>query len=75
MTDPGHRSKSNNHLLIHNEDRNQEWKNPKEGESKILSSLGISGDSTGVIISDHDNDPWAEYRQKSEKADAKASSR
>ena len=66
MANARHCAKAEHHFLVHIEDRHQKQQCPEQRCAVVLSSLSIGGESTGVIISDHDDQAGAEDRQQGE---------
>ncbi len=57
MSNAGHRPEADNHLLIHHEHRNQERERPQEGQAEVLARLTVGGDTAGVVVADHHDEP------------------
>jgi hypothetical protein len=52
------------HLLVHIKNGNQEKQRPQECGPVVLASLGIGAEGAGVIVADHDDETWAENGEK-----------
>jgi hypothetical protein len=65
MADPRDRAETQDHLLVHIKNGNQEKQRPQERGAIILPGLGIGAEGAGVIVADHDDETWAENGEKS----------
>ena len=55
VTDARDCAQAHHHLLVHDEDRDEEGKRPQEGEAEVLTRLRVGGDAARVVVADHDD--------------------
>ena len=64
VPDAGDRAKSQHHLLVHVEHRNQQRQRPHQRGAVVLAGLGIGAEGAGVIVAHHDDEAGAEDREE-----------
>ena len=52
----GHGSEPDNHLLVDDQDGDEEQQCPQQRGVIVLPGLGVGGDTAGVVVADHDDD-------------------
>lgn len=70
VADTGDGTEPDHHLLGHREDDDEDRQRPQQRVAVGLAGLGIGGDTTGVVVADHDDDAWAEDREQREQTPA-----
>ena len=68
MADAGDRTQPDHHLLIDDQDRDEQQKGPEQGGVIVLPGLGVGGDAAGVVVADHDDDARAHDGGQGEEA-------
>ena len=56
MSDPGHRAEADNHLLVHDQDGDEEEQDPQQAGVIVLAGLSVGRHPTGVVVADHDDE-------------------
>src|ERR1017187_3441900 len=56
VTDAGNGPQSDHHLLIHNEDRDEQQQGPQQAGVVVLTGLSVGGHTAGVVVPDHDDE-------------------
>ena len=65
-----HRTEADDHLLVHDEDRDEEDQRPKQTRPVVLARLGVGGDPACVVVAHHDDDPRTDDRGQGQQAGA-----
>ena len=56
VTDPGHRPEADHHLLVDDQDGDQQDQGPEQRVAEVLPGLRVRGDTAGVVVADHDDE-------------------
>ena len=72
MAHAGDGAQAHDHLLVDDQDRDQQGEDPQEAVVVVLPRLGVGGDAAGVVVADHDDDPRADDGGQGEQALAPA---
>ncbi|SLD59368.1 Uncharacterised protein [Mycobacteroides abscessus subsp. massiliense] len=56
VPDSGDRSEANHHLLVHDEDGDQQQEHPEQAVPVALTGLRVGCDAARVVVADHDDD-------------------
>ena len=68
VADAGHRAQPDDHLLVDDQNRNQQDQRPEQRVAEVLAGLGVRGDAAGVVVADHDDEPRTDDRGEREEA-------
>ena len=68
MAHAGYCTESHHHLLVHDQHGDQERQDPQQGQPEVLSGLRVGGDASGIIVTDHHDDPRPEDGEEREQA-------
>ncbi len=66
VTDPGDRAEADDHLLVHDQHRDEQDQHPEQARAVVLARLGVGGDAAGVVVADHDDEAGAHDRAQRE---------
>src|ERR1700694_1229570 len=66
MPDAGDRAQPDDHLLVDDQARYEKSQRPEKRVAVVLTRLRVGGDPAGVVVADHDDDPWAEDGEQRE---------
>ena len=59
VADAAHRAEADDHLLVDDEDRDQQREGPQQAQPEVLPGLGVGGHPAGVVVAHHDDEPRA----------------
>ena len=65
---------ADHHLLVDDQDRDEQRQRPQEREAEVLPRLGIGRHAARVVVGDHDDDPRTEDGEQREQARLEAAS-
>src|SRR5664279_1506154 len=65
-------AEAHDHLLIDNQDRDEQEQHPQEARAVVLTGLRVGGDAAGVVVADHDDEPGADDREQRHPARAQS---
>ena len=72
VADPGDRAEPHDHLLVDDQDRDEQQQHPEQARAVVLARLRIGGDPAGVVVADHHDQPGADDREQRQAARAPA---
>ena len=50
VADAGHRPEAHDHLLVHDQDRDEQGERPKQRGPEVLARLGVGGHAAGIVV-------------------------
>lgn len=68
MSHTGHDAQAHDHLLIDDQDRNEQHQHPEQARAVVLPRLRISGYAPRVVIADHHDEAGADDGKQREQA-------
>ena len=72
MPDSRHGPEPDHHLLVDDQDRDQQEQRPQQAVAVILSRLGVGGHAAGVVVADHHDQAGPDDRQERQQTPAQA---
>ena len=64
MPDARDRAEAQHHLLVYEQDRDQQRQRPQQRRAVVLAGLGVGAEGAGIVVADHDDEPGTEDRQE-----------
>ena len=64
MPDTGDCAEPDHHLLVDDEDRDEQKQHPQQAVPVVLAGLAVRGDTAGVVVADHDDQARADDREQ-----------
>ncbi len=64
VTDPGDRAQPDHHLLVDDQDGDQQQQHPQQAGPVVLTRLRVGRDAPGVVVADHHDQPGPDDRQQ-----------
>jgi hypothetical protein len=68
VADAGDGAESRHHLLVDDQDRDQQRQRPEQRVAEVLAGLGVGGDAAGVVVADHDDETGPDDGDEGEEA-------
>ena len=70
VTNSGHGTQAHHHLLVDDEDGDQEHERPQQRVAEILTGLRVGGNAAGVVVADHHDEAGADNGGEGQEATA-----